>query len=144
MKDKNGNAFYPCPYYPVGSIYISLSNINPSEFFGGTWTKLESRFLIGSGNATGEGGEHYSFIPNATGGEYSHKLTINEMPSHYHRNPLGIPDDRNFSGGSDQLVAADSNDASGNNSYATDSRGGDRYHNNLPPFLVVNMWSRTA
>ena len=87
MKDKKGDVFYPCPYYPVGSIYISLNDINPSTFFGGTWTKLESRFLIGSGSATGEAGEPYNFQIGATGGEYSHKLTKSELPNYNLRGP---------------------------------------------------------
>lgn len=34
---KNGEYIYPCPFYPVGSIYESTSSSNPSAYFGGTW-----------------------------------------------------------------------------------------------------------
>lgn len=46
MKDKSGNIFYPCPYYPIGSIIKTSVNENPSKWFGGTWTKLQSDYDI--------------------------------------------------------------------------------------------------
>lgn len=35
-------------FYPVGTIYQSTQNVNPSSFLGGTWTAIEGRFLIGA------------------------------------------------------------------------------------------------
>lgn len=46
MKDKNGNAFYPCPYYPVGSTFKTSVNENPSRWFGGTWSLLQHDYDI--------------------------------------------------------------------------------------------------
>lgn len=37
LKDADGNDVFPCPYYPVGSIYESTSSTNPTNYFGGTW-----------------------------------------------------------------------------------------------------------
>lgn len=37
LKDEEGNNIYPCPYYPIGAIYESANNSNPSALFGGTW-----------------------------------------------------------------------------------------------------------
>ena len=61
--------------YPVGSIYMSVNEVEPTALFGGTWEKLKDKFLLGSG-------DEYSL--NSTGGEKEHLLTINEMPSHSH------------------------------------------------------------
>lgn len=44
--------------------------------YGGTkWVKIEGRMLLGADN---------TYAVNSTGGEASHNLTINEMPSHNH------------------------------------------------------------
>lgn len=57
--------------YPVGSIYQSMNATSPASSIGGTWTQLKT-FLYGSTTA------------KQTGGEATHKLTVNEMPSHNH------------------------------------------------------------
>ena len=71
--------------YPIGAIYISVSATNPAILFGGKWEAINSRFLIGTGTATGEGGETYNFTVGTVGGEYSHKLTLTEIPAHKHQ-----------------------------------------------------------
>lgn len=32
--------------YPVGAIYTSMNNLNPSLLFGGTLTQIEDKFLL--------------------------------------------------------------------------------------------------
>lgn len=52
--------------YPVGSIYISVNNANPSVLFGGTWEPIQDRFLLGTGS---------TYSAGSTGGETNHTLT---------------------------------------------------------------------
>ena len=52
--------------YPVGSIYISMDNIDPSTLFGGTQTKIESRFLLASGSYGIATGETWTFEADPT------------------------------------------------------------------------------
>lgn len=65
----------PLDAYPVGSIYISVSGVNPSQLFGGTWQQITGRFLLAAGGG---------YAAGATGGAATHTLTANEMPSHNH------------------------------------------------------------
>lgn len=61
--------------YPVGSIYISVNNTSPSILFGGEWEQIQEKFLLSAGNTHQAG---------TTGGEFTHTLTIDEMPAHNH------------------------------------------------------------
>lgn len=125
--------------YPVGSIYISLNSTNPSQLFGGTWQSIEGQFLIGVGSHTDINNETWEFEINQSGGEYSHKLTIDEMASHNHiDNGLSGAEAVNAGGsGWTKFV--------GNVSpYSTENTGGDQAHNNMPPYLAVYMWKRIA
>lgn len=131
FKDSSGNAVYPCPYYPVGSIYMAVNNINPSNFFGGKWEQIKDRFLLACGSTYNNG---------ATGGEAQHTLTINEMPSHKHTNWTAQGGswarETMCCGNTTEHNMADYN----NTSYA----GGNQPHNNMPPYLAVYVWKRTA
>ena len=131
--------------YPVGSIYISTSSTSPETFMGGVWEQLKDRFLIGAGN-TYSGGD--------IGGEVSHTLTVAEMPKHSHRvineqnseNKFyardGIVQPEITSGWHMGLTVAQADDVSGN--AIGEPVGGGQAHNNMPPYLAVYMWKRTA
>lgn len=116
--------------YPVGSIYMSVDSTNPKTLFGGTWVQLQNRFLLGAGS---------SYSNGATGGEATHKLTINEMPKHMHKVQTYYS---NGSAGS--CVNVSSAWANCRIDGDTATVGGDQPHNNMPPYLVVYMWKRTA
>ena len=77
-------------FYPVGSIYISTQSTSPATLFGrGTWVAIEGRFLIGVGSATDTRSDTRSFTNGQTGGEWTHVLSTEEMPSHTHQISLG-------------------------------------------------------
>lgn len=147
FKDIKGNNIYPCPYYPVGSIYMSVNNINPSKFFGGKWEQIQDKFLLGCG-ASHQNGE--------TGGEESHTLTVEELPSHDHKNirlanQFYITAWNDYKGdakafnidGDYRTDATNYGDAVAN-SFDTGSTGSDEPHNNMPPYLAVYIWKRIA
>lgn len=135
FKDNSGNAVYPCPYYPVGSIYMSVNNINPANFFGGTWEQIKDRFLLACGSTYSNG---------STGGEASHQLTVNEMPSHEHGFALAIDGGSEIANKDRVALNGYGNSRWWSNAHRFDKTGGNQAHNNMPPYLAVYVWKRTA
>ena len=64
--------------HPVGSLYWSSKNTNPSQLFGGTWTQIKDKFILAAGD---------TYVNGATGGEATVTLTVNQIPSHTHTGP---------------------------------------------------------
>ncbi len=123
--------------YPVGSIYTSTSPTNPSTLFGGTWSSFwQWRVLIGAGSW---------FSAGTTGWEASHTLTIAEMPNHQHYvQSRDSNADISWHYYKQEWVRSwDFNDYPGGQAY-TNFVGGGSAHNNLPPYVVVYMWTRTG
>ena len=119
--------------YPVGSIYLSVKDTDPGTVFGGTWERLQDRFLLGASN---------TYKAGSTGGEAAHTLTEAEMPSHTHS--LTLKDtDRSSGNPYTQVNWAYSNDTT-SGSAITDSSGSGQAHNNMPPYLAVYMWVRKS
>ena len=115
--------------HPVGSIYISVDATNPSLLFGGTWQQITGRFLLAAGSG---------YTAGSTGGEATHKLTVAEMPAHTHSAYY-----RAFptSGATDTNAFVVFNTGTRSN---TGSAGSGAAHNNMPPYLTVYIWKRTA
>ena len=81
-----------------------------------------------------------------TGGEATHTLTIDEMPSHIHntftwRSTGG--DWNAFNYLPDMNTSRDQNGSVAWDGY-TSATGGSQAHNNMPPYLVVNIWKRLS
>lgn len=131
--------------YPVGSIYLAVNSTNPTDFFGGEWEQIEDTFLLASGK---------KYINGATGGEETHKLNIEEMPSHNHAIRLSSGNttlDVDYAylmydwGKTNTWGNAFSNHSgyvSTNTQVHINKNGGNKEHNNMPPYLAVCVWKR--
>ena len=68
----------PLDSYPIGSIYMNVNPTDPATIFGGLWEQLPpGRVLIGQGMSD----YGVNFNNGSTGGEYSHTLSQQELPS---------------------------------------------------------------
>ena len=119
--------------HPVGSIYQSTDATSPADLFGGTWEQVKDVFLLAAGDSHAAG---------STGGEETHTLTKAEIPDHAHTLKYtgqsvteGVNAIRLYQAASNQYNAY-----SGGQS----SDCGDQAHNNMPPYLAVYTWRRTA
>lgn len=117
--------------YPVGSVYLSVTDANPAALFGGTWERIGGRFLLGADK---------TYAAGSTGGEAAHTLTVDEMPKHNHE-----IDNLNASGNATPYMTVQAQDKKGyGGNVQTMFAGGGKAHNNMPPYLAVFMWQRVS
>ena len=131
--------------YPVGSIYMSVGSTSPQALFGGTWERIEDHFLLASGT---------TYAAGASGGEAVHQLTADEMPGHTHElrgwifsgaassqgYKYGLP----YQSGNGRMNPMNDPYNTSQVPWGNVAAGGDQPHNNMPPFLAVYIWKRTA
>lgn len=137
--------------YPVGSIYMNASvSTNPATLFGfGTWTAIgEGRMLVGYnsgdalfGTAGNTGGSRDAIVVahTHTASQVAHTHTYvsgagstNGLASgNWYSDEIGIKKTTNTSSSAQPAITVDSTGSSATNA-------------NLPPYLTVYMWQRTA
>ena len=129
--------------YPVGSIYMSVNTISPSVLFGfGVWEKIEDKFLLGSGTTYANGSTggsadsvvvSHSHNPNVDG-EYivtSEENTANNTRVAY-------------SASGNRWVDGQPSESHFHHRTSTSTVGEDGTGKNMPPYIAVNIWKRTA
>lgn len=133
--------------YPVGSIYMSVANKNPSSLFGGTWVSWGSgRVPVGVNTSN----SNFNTVEK-TGGSSSVTLTEENIPAHTH-NQYSINTDDNPKGGTAMYsftseagtAVGFTNKKTHSNNIITGSAGSGKAHTNLQPYITCYMWKRTA
>lgn len=113
--------------WPVGSIYLAYNHTSPATLFGGTWTRITNAFLWAT-TSTGTIGQ--------TGGEQTVTLTEAQMPKHDHGGTY-----TNAGAARTHAWLTSNGSAMG---YDSVEAGGGEAHNNMPPYIQVSVWRRTA
>lgn len=131
--------------FPVGAVYITYDKKNPETFLGGTWEQFgQGRTLVGEGTGN-DGSTSMSFTARTTGGEYTHKLTAAEMPSHIHdiHSKWDGSKENNILNWAVPMVATTVYSDGG---WLQDGlpTGGNQHHNNIQPYVTTYFWKRTA
>ncbi len=159
--------------YPVGAIYLSVSATSPASLFGGTWVSFgQGRMLAGMNASDGDfntveksGGSKdlQSHSHSLSSGTVSTKsltgtfLNVAVQSSSSDVSATGILTERDATG---EVVGYATSSKSANGTSYTDGFVIDASHNhtlsgntsstgagsagNLPPYITVYMWKRTA
>lgn len=135
---------YLAKVYPIGSIYMSVNDAEPSVLFGGTWERLKDRFLLGAGDtyaAGAKGGsadavivehDHYIFgrDAGATATDYvSGKCYVTTYVA---------------SGDKPYTLKQSADQTNPPENGVTSKTGVSGVGKNMPPYQTVYMWRRTA
>ena len=145
--------------FPIGYIWMSTVDTDPSTIVGGTWERIQDTFLLAAGSNHDAGD---------AGGAETVTLTTSQIPAHTHGSkeltgsweigtariggtttPSGIVTNRSRATTTYFSTATSGSTANtvGFNVNATHehtSVGGGEAHNNMPPYLTVDMWERTG
>lgn len=136
--------------YPVGAIYISTSSTSPSSLFGGTWQRIQDTFLLACGS---------TYSAGSTGGEANVTLTAEQLPKltgTAEFRDIDLENSDTFTSASGVFNRTTRLWSGTHASLATKQKsnpyfnilgfdvGNDEAHNNMPPYLAVYVWKRTA
>jgi hypothetical protein len=130
--------------YPVGSVICTIVNVNPqSTIVGTTWSAIASGlFIAGVGTAVDKNGTGVTIGVGATNksiGEYTHTLSVAEMPAHVH---AFVPISGIKKGGSGPYVSSALAPGTILTAITSSSTGGGLPHNNTPPVFGMYIWQR--
>lgn len=126
-----------CPFDVLDGFFTS-NPTNPEKRWPGTkWRQIKERFILAAGDTHTAG---------STGGEFDHKLKVDEMPAHSHKTAKGsmAPESPIYFSTNSTYQSEEAIDP-GNRWYATTNEsGGSQPHNNTPPYFAMYFWQRTA
>lgn len=116
-------------FMPVGFVLTLYSHADPNTMYPGTtWVRITNGFLWAV-DASGTIG--------LTGGAKEVTLTVDQIPSHNH----GSVYSGNVASTKTHAWLASGGTAM---AYGTVAAGGGQAHNNMPPYIQVSIWRRTA
>ena len=146
--------------YPVGAIYMSVNSANPGALFGGTWERLKDKFLLAAGDtfsngSTGGSKDAVVVAHNHTQNSHNHEPPANFVKFLVATGDIAVNGMNRYftsAGGDAYFVYAPMGGADSISEYrytsnatpTISSSGESGTNKNMPPYLAVYMWKRTA
>lgn len=91
-------------FYPVGTIIETVDkNFDPAQKWGGTWTRIKGRVLVGV-----DEDDAYFDTPEKTGGYKKPNIKVENLPSHSHSVAVSVSiDETKLEGGMNNIAGQD-------------------------------------
>ena len=107
-----------------------------AEYFGyGTWQEISGRFTFGRAEG---------YEAGSTGGETAHKLSVDELPNYSLSQGGSYRKGACLAQTYNGIQLSESTNDGAIPSLGINSKGKDKAHNNMPPYLTVYKWQRIA
>ena len=128
--------------YPVGSIYLTISQATPEDWFGGTWERVGiGQYLLGVDPSDETG--HWD-ASDRTGGSLEKTLIDKNVPAHTHQICAHTDVGYTANGGHDYPMLADANFLNQSLLISYSGEQNPEPFDITPPFISVYMWKRTS
>ena len=135
--------------YPIGSVYMSINSTSPATFIGGTWERIQGRFLYAGDT---------DIIPGSEGGaiKHQHKYVVYSLVS------KEVTGTANATNNGEEKPSVPRKELSTGNSWNINSKLGDgsawnytdgiqysstgttSMESGMPPYLSVYIWKRVS
>lgn len=138
--------------YPIGSIFMSTNSVSPAVLFGGTWERIQDRFLLAAGSVYAEGSTGGS--ADASVIAHTHSVTGTAASNGAHTHSMkeiwsdGSGSKSAYTMSSSRKQTTRSTASAGAHTHTVSgtaaSTGVAATGKNMPPYLTVYVWKRTA
>lgn len=152
FRNRNNEPIYVCPYYPIGSIYLSVTNLDPGTIFGGKWEQIKDKFLLCCGStypagSTGGSTSHYhgyriGYYPyyGVLIGEDNRGIMAYDYATttwKYGESDSGLP-----GSGTGNNAIVDKSVSKSSAKYSTYATT--QATSNIPPYIAIYVWKRVS
>lgn len=121
--------------YPIGSIYMSVNVTSPATFLGGTWERVEDKFLLAAGS---------TYTAGTSGGAASVTLEQANLPAHQALIPGEPVTNSPEWAEPNQAVVYRYMAGTPTGSVPVSTGGSGMAIGIMPPYLAVYAWTRVA
>lgn len=123
--------------HPVGSIFLSTDGTEPAELYGGTWERIEGRFIMGASD---------TYPVKSTGGSATKTIAKTNLPDD--RLEVFTQYTKGAEGQEYDVVSITYEHSNGSGDFSrtgrTSSLGDGTPLNILPPYYSMYIWRRVA